>query len=391
MLITVVGVGALMTMRIEMKSAEGCLDIAEARGFALSAIDLGMWTIYNDANWRSKTNGAWKTNQTIGEGVYSLSVIDPTDGVLSDSKAEPVTLTGTGMLRSARYMIEATATAQPVPLPALNTCLHATGNVTVSLLNSLTVSGAALSMNGSINGPGTITGAVQAGSLGLVPIVIGTSTIPSAAKNAPDADVYEKYVALATTLSFTSGSIDRSVLAPGLNPWGATNSAGVYFINGSGDVTIKRSRINGTLVIRVPSGNKVLLDDAVFLHSYRSDYPSLIVNGNLEIGLNTSSYGLLESSQSTNYNPPGATYLGVTDTDKTDNYPNEARGLIHVKGNLTLSRTSLVRGVILVEGSVTVGGSVQLVHDPSLYTNPPMGYCNYVMQIATGSWRRVVN
>lgn len=391
MLITVMGVGALMTMRIETKSAEGCLDIAEARAYALSAIDIGMWTVYNDANWRTRANGAWRTNQAIGEGTYSLSVIDPTDGVLSDSKSEPIKLTGTGMLRSARYIIEATATAQPVALKALNTCLHATGNVTVSLLQSVTASGAPLSMNGSINGPGTITGTVEAGSTGVAPTIIGTSTIPAAAKSAPDAEVYDKYLALATTLSFTTGTMDKVVLAPGLNPYGALNSAGVYYINGTGDVTIVRSRINGTLIVSIPSGKKLLLDDVVFMHPYRADYPSLIVSGNVEIGLNTSSYGLLESSQSTNYNPAGASYLGVTDTDKTDSYPNELRGLVHIKGNLTLSRTSLVRGVVLVEGAVTVGGTIQLVNDPSIYTNPPMGYVNYVMQIASGSWRRVVN
>lgn len=392
MAITVIGVGALLATRIEGKSAGGVMDVTAARLYAQSAIDYGMWTIYNDPNWRSTmVNGAWKTDQPIGNGIFSLTVVDPRDGDLSNSDSSPVVLTGIGQLRSSRYLLEATAVARPLPLKALKTCLHAQGSVTVSLLQSVSVTGGALSMNGSINGPGTITGRVEAGSTGVLPIIVGTSEIPSAAKPLPDADVIPTYQSLATAIS-PGNEIKEAVLAPGRNPYSTTTNAdGVYYVNAGANFTIESSRVHGTLIVTIPSGKRMYLKDSVFLHPARADYPTLIVEGDLQVDLRSTSGGLSESSRSVNYNPDGAPYLGVTDNDQTDTYPNEVQGLIHVKGNLYLNESSRVRGAILVEGNVVIGGGISLIHDPDLYDNPPMDYVTYIMQLATGSWRRVVN
>lgn len=389
MAVAVIGVGALLSTRIEARSTEGIMNLSEARIYAQSAIDYGMWTIYNDPNWRTRTSGAWKTGQLIGEGTFDLHVVDPLDGNFANSKSSPVVLTGTGKAGEAKYMLEATAVAQPIALPALNTCLHAKGNVTVSMLKSIGVTGGALSMNGSINGPGTITGRVEAGSTGILPVIVGTSQIPSAAKEMPDADVIATYKSLATSIS-TVG-MTRVVLSPGSNPFGGTpHLDGVYFLDAANNVTISSSRIEGTLIVRVPAGTKLLLSSAVFIQPHRPDYPSLIVEGDAEIALNSSSTWLSESTEATNFNPPDSPYQNVSDKDTSDNYPNEVQGLVHITGNLTLNSTSQVRGVILVEGNVTVSGTVQLIHNPDLYANPPMGYVTYIMQLSNGSWRRVV-
>lgn len=390
LVVATVGVGALLATRIEARASEGVLDLSEARLYAQSAIDVGMWTIYNDSSWRtSNTSGAWRTNQLFGEGSYSLSVVDTVDGDLSNSKSSPVVLTGTGRLRRAQYMLQATALSQPVALKALNTCLHARGNVTVSLLKNIGVTGAPLSMNGSINGPGTVVGRVEAGSAGVLPIIVGTSQIPAAAKELPESSIVADYVSMATTIA--TGTFNDQVVTPSVNPWGTPNADGIYYINAATGMSIKSSRIWGTLIVKVPAGKKLLLDTTVFMHPYRAEYPTLIVDGDLEIGLTSATVNLSEAVTNVNYNAAGAQYLDSTDVDKVDSYPNEVQGLIYVKGNLTLSATSQVRGVIIVDGNVTVNGSVQLIHDPGIYENPPMGFVSYVMQIASGSWKRVVN
>ncbi len=392
--IAVLGVSAIMVTRVEGRVIRGSADLAVARSLAQSSIDIGLFTLYSDVNWRTtKSQGAWRTAQTAGEGSITLSVADPIDGTLGDARWEPVVFTGTGTVREARYLLEATSVANPLPLPCLNTCLHTNGKVTVSLLKNITVAGAPLSMNGSINGPGTVTGNIQAASLGIVPIVVGTSIIPSAAKEMPDAGVLAMYKSLATTMTGYS-DFDRDVLTPDYNPRGTVNPDGVYFFDGTpgaADIKIKRSRINGTLIVKCATGKKVVLDDTVFLQNFRSDYPVLIVEGDLEFALNSASYSLSEATEGVNLNPATAPYLGVGDSDQTDTYPNEVKGLVYVTGRVTFSNASKVTGVIIAIGNVTVSGTPTLVHNPTIYSNPPMGFVTYAMQIAHGSWRRIVS
>ena len=106
LVITVIGVSALLAARIERRAAEGTSDLSDARVYAQSAIDLGMYTILSDANWRTnKTNGYWRGNcdvnppqlVTIGDGRtqtctvdgdcsgYCIKVVDPIDEILSNS------------------------------------------------------------------------------------------------------------------------------------------------------------------------------------------------------------------------------------------------------------------------------------------------------------------
>ncbi len=392
LVITVIGVSALLAARVERRAAEGTSDFSVARLYARAAIEKGMYTILSNSAWRStKVSGVWDNNQTFADGTYSLSVIDPIDGDLSDLKSEPVVLTGTGVLRNATYILEATAMGIPTPLSALGTCLHTGGSVTVESNKKIIVNGAPLSMNGTFNGPGTVTGNVEAGAEGIWAMVFGTKTIPSAAKSLPDASVVDLYIGLATAIA-NPEIIDKQVLTPGINPWGAANPDGLYFIDtGNKDLTIQSSRINGTLVVRCGAGKKVVLIDKVFLHAYRADYPALIVDGPLEITLKTSSNSLSESSENTNFNPPGAAYQGFTDSDRLDTYPNEVRGLVHVRGTLLMDQTAIVRGTVIAEGNVMVkGNSNQIIYDSALHSNPPMGYVDYMMQIAAGSWKRIV-
>jgi hypothetical protein len=390
LVVTVLGVSAVMVTRIDGRAMRGSADLIAARNLAQASVDLGFSTISAEATWRtSRTPGTWRSSQAAGEGTISLSVTDPVDAVLSDAKFEPVILAGTGIVREARYLLEATALAQPAALPALNTCLHTSGKVTVNLLKSITVTGAPLSMNGSVNGPGTINGNVQAGSSGTSPVVNGTSTIPSPAKEMPDASLFAMYKSLATTLVGVT-EIDRRVVTATSNPWGTANADGVYYIEtGSGDFRIRRSRIQGTLVIKCASGAKVFLDDTAYLESFRADYPTLIVDGALEISLSSDTFN--EATQGVNLNPTQAPYLGNFDTDTTDSYPNEVRGLVHATGAVTLSRVSIVRGVVIAHGDVTVTGTPQLIHNPALYLKSPLGYVTYSMRMAHGSWRHIVN
>ena len=130
----------------------------------------------------------------------------------------------------------------------------------------------------------------------------------------------------------------------------------------------------------------------MFMETYRPDFPVLLVEGNVSIRLKSVAGPLSEATCGTNFNPAGAPYSGVTDTDKTDQYPNEIRGLIHVKGSLTLWETTRMVGVVICEGILSCQGTNTTVYDAGLYASPPQGYtCVEGMKVSPGSWKQVVD
>lgn len=390
-LVAVIGLASLLATRVQRRSAQTARDCAEARLCAQSALELGLLFVQRDPNWRENwDSGTWLEDKPLGGGSLTLAGIDPTDGDLANSEYNPLVLTGSGTKGTACHNTEVTLTAIVEPLEALNTCLHVSGLLKVNGGKQITVVGAPISTNGVLDNEGTIDGDAEAGSVDDTGTITGTLTVPAASKQMPAANVIPDYIAKATVVPFT-GTIDRQVLTPTCNPWGPANSDGVYYIDTEGnDLTIKNSRILGTLVISAPS-KRVTLDDAVFLRRYRSDYPVLIVDGDATIKIHSCDYLLSEDSCSTNFNPVGAPYLGEWDEDTDDVYPNMVQGLVHIKGELKLQQTARIEGAAICEGPVECADQTTIAHDSTLYTSPPEGY-TYVsgMQISPGSYKQTV-
>ena len=108
MLISVIGLSALMATRIQVRSGEGTSDSTTARFYAQSAIELGLAMIQQDSTWRSSLgSGAWFTDQPIGAGTMSLesAIISDADG---NSRNDPVVLIGTGVHGQATHRIQVT-------------------------------------------------------------------------------------------------------------------------------------------------------------------------------------------------------------------------------------------------------------------------------------------
>lgn len=392
LLVAILGLGAMAAVRIQTRSAQLGRDCAQARLCATSAVEAGLLQIKQSSTWRSAwPNGVWLQDKTLGGGTFTLQGVDPTDGVLSDSEYEPLVLTGTGVKGLARHKTQVTLVPVVKTLEALNTCLHTSKQITINNSCQVAAMGAPLSTNDRLVNNGTIDGSVEAASATPLGTITGTVTIPASAKAMPDASLISRYASRATTIPYT-GDIDKATLGPGCNPWGPTDPNGLYVLDTGGSaITIKNTRIYGTLIIKA-SGKTVTFDEAMFCQNYRSQFPVLIVDGYLVLKCTSATTTLSESSKDTNYNPIGAPYEGVTDTDKNDVYPNEIRGLIHVTTGLFLQQTAKIVGTILCEGIVTCGGTNTIVSDPVLYTSPPDGY-TYVdgMAISPGSWRQVVD
>ncbi|MBN1508569.1 MAG: hypothetical protein JW955_17095, partial [Sedimentisphaerales bacterium] len=165
-----------------------------------------------------------------------------------------------------------------------------------------------------------------------------------------------------------------------------------YVINtGGSDLTLKKCRIWGTLVV-LAGARTVTVDEPVFMHNYRSDFPTLLVSGNLVIKNTSATTECKESTCAENLNPAVVPYGGAWDSDVADSYPNEIQGLVHVDGTLKLEQTARIVGAVICNGAVTVDGTNTIGYTPSLFACPPNGY-TYVesMKVSSGSWKQVVD
>ena len=89
--------------------------------------------------------------------------------------------------------------------------------------------------------------------------------------------------------------IDRQLISPTVNPYGATNTQGIYIIQcGGKDLVLGRSRIVGTLVFVDPS-NKTAIQDSVIWEPAVYNYPALLVSSRHVMNINMDNAGLSES------------------------------------------------------------------------------------------------
>jgi len=321
-----------------------------------------------------------------GNGEFAWMLTNETEPDPPASCGGTVRLWGIGEVGQVARSYSVLLQAGGIPLEVLGTALHAGSEVHINSAKAITVFGAPLSCNGLFHNDGIVYGDVEAVTSAHASTVFGTVTIPSPPKAMPDPGVLALYIDLATEIPFT-GTIEKKVLSPGSNPWGATNPDGVYVIDTEGsDIQIRYSRIHGTLIVILGSG-KLFLEEAVLLHSYRADYPALIVDGDLELRLKSDLYALSESARGTNYNPSGTPYEGTSDSDMADVYPNEIRGLVYATGNSTLWETTRVRGTVICKLQATCYDHTEIVYDPALLTNPPPGFASGCQtSVVAGSW-----
>ena len=288
-----------------------------------------------------------------------------------------------------------TLKADPVPWPTLAYAAHTAGEIHIHGGKSLTIIGAPLSTNGELKNDGTVYGNVHVSAVDHLGDITGTKVLNAPQKPMPSPTIVDKYAALGTQIT-TPSTIQLATLTPATNPFGSLNSDGVYVIRPTGDLTIKNSRIHGTLVVICPSGKHVKIDDRVLIHPYRNDFPSLIIKGDAEFVYYSSLTTLSELLLLTNFNPAGSAYLGQQDSDLLDTYPSEIQGFVYVTGKTKLKQTARLRGALLVSSiandAIDVDDSPEIIYTPSLMTNPPQWFTTEVkMPVQLGTWKQLTN
>jgi hypothetical protein len=93
MIITVIGLSAVMATRIQTRTVNADRDMARAAFAGRSIIEIATHRIVNDASWRSTyTNDTWTADETLNELVFSYKLVDEEDGNLTDDTTQPVRL-----------------------------------------------------------------------------------------------------------------------------------------------------------------------------------------------------------------------------------------------------------------------------------------------------------
>jgi hypothetical protein len=396
MIIATLATGGILVARSQMRAAESANDADEARLCAQSGLELARLWISSDSNWRTnRTSGNWVSSLAIGNGTVSIDGVDLIDGNLGNRPYDALQLTVTAAKGQTRRVLTQTLVANPTPMPALRYAIHTVGQIRVEGGYRLILGNGTLSTNGEFRNDGIVEGNADAGYCSSNYQMYGKLTTGVAARGIPASTVPEAYASLGTLIS-TPTTLSGVLLTPSLNPYGAPNPDGVYVIRSSNDITIKNCRIYGTLVVINP-GKRLTITGCNLIQPSRVDFPALIVNGDCAFAFNSAN-SLSEASVGANFNPAGAAYQGVTDTDQADTYPNEIQGLVHITGSLAINQACTLRGAIICESSsnskavdINADGA-RIYYDSGLYTNPPQFYTTSVQMLTqAGSYKPVVN
>lgn len=399
MMVAAIALGGLAHARVRAATIKLQREEIHARAIARSAIEVARNLIRADTNWRTnRTNGLWESGLPIGEeGWFDIYIENPS-GALNRSALDSVLVTGDAYYGSARQRILMQLDAKTIALNCLSVPLAVKGAITATT-STINPAGATITSNSGVTSVlANIRPNVEAGTTIIGTGFSGTTTTGAGARVFPASNAFDAYIAAGTTISVSSlptvsskPTIQKIVLGPSSNPYGVPNPNGIYVIDCQNQsVVIQNSRIVGTLVL-LNAGASTAVSGSVRWVPATSGYPCLLVNGPLSLQMSNSN--LNEGSQSTNFNPPGTPYIyptGTTDTDTNDSYPSSISGLVYASGNVSTSNAPSV-SMLMVGGSLSVGGTLTLAYDAAFATSPPPGFYTVSMTPSQGSWRVLID
>jgi hypothetical protein len=160
----------------------------------------------------------------------------------------------------------------------------------------------------------------------------------------------------------------------------------VYVIDCGGKrLTISNARVHATLVL-INNTLGVRLTSNVIIDPSTPGYPAVITDGDLTITISGSD--LSEAAQNVNFNPVGAAFEGSADSDTTDVYACEIRGMIYAAGNVTMSGAFSQTGPLIVGGTLTAN-SHTLIHRGVTPAVPPPGFTTGgSLVVDRSTWKR---
>lgn len=401
-IVALVGLSGLSVAHLGVRSAQNTRNTENAALLARSAVEEGVRQIRSTPAWRTTyaNNTEYPaTPLAMNGGTIAWRFVD-LDGNLNNNPADGVRIYGIGRVGGATFVENVLLQPNDAGLTCLEASFHCAGDITLNSFCDLTAN-QFVSSNGSISAsaiPSSIVGSAQAvGSI--AGNVTFTKTTGIAPRQMPGNTVFDYYLANGTWIDITSipsnfgtRQIYKRVITPALNPFGAVrNPEGIYVIDCQGqNLTLDYSRIVGTLVFINP-GTTCKISGSNSWTPVSPNYPALLVRGNAQF--TTTQEILDEVTLATNFNPTGAPYNSVIDTDTSDTYPSLIKGLVYVSGQFRLPFNTAEP---LFDGSVVCTtfqadsmGDAKFTYRPTHIHYPPPGFAaGNTMQVVPGTWTR---
>ncbi len=437
------GITAVTLHRQRLERVRLAVQAQGARADAQSALEFALATISQDpagTTWRSSSTLAFANKRYFGAGAsdVSIALADPGDNDLTDSNLDPVTITVAATNGPSEQAYEITLTPALTPLSCLDFAVvvagtltkHGTGDIytsgtvstgkaweadsdakpdamaTFQTVQAIPASDAPVMVWRMPGGGGTTT-TTTSGASGHTLTETGSGLKTSSQRTGvsydsgtmeamiPNStDTFKHYASIGTVIAYSSlvgGELRNTVLSPSRNPYGVANAQGVYVIDCAGStITVRDCRVHGTLVI-LNAGTGSVFRDGVCIEPASQTLPALVVKGDMQFDMISTDFS--ESSLGVNFNPAGAPYDGVTDSDTTDGYPSWIKGLTYISGNMSVaSGSTTIRGVVAVGGNLTLAANTQL---RVRYAKPDQAIPGFAritgMGLSTGTLKRVVN
>lgn len=102
MTVTIIATAGLAVARIQFRNGQATSDIVQARLFAQSAIEIGLYSINSSVGWRTQYgHDTWTPKRGIGSGAIRWKIVDDVDGDLITRSAGPFRLVGQGLMGEA--------------------------------------------------------------------------------------------------------------------------------------------------------------------------------------------------------------------------------------------------------------------------------------------------
>lgn len=391
LIVSLIGFTAMSVARTQLKIAQEATDLTQAQHLAFSGLEYAALKIAEDSNWRTNfVHGTTYPDSPIliGDGEVTFQLLDE-DSDLSDNTSDPVQLVAIGRVRDVAFSESVTLYPSGSSFTCLETALHCVGEISLAEGVEFT-SNQIISSNGAINSTAnnsTFNSEVETVST-FTGNINGVPTTGVAIRSMPVNYVTDYYELNGTWIDIDvlplNGSnqpvIQNLLLSPAQNPLSNhTNLEGIYVIDCEGqDIVIQNCRIVGTLVLK-NMGTTATIDGSVIWEAAVDNYPSLMVDGNLQFKY--SEEVLSESSIGANLNPAGTPYSedggsGESDSDQSDQYPSVIKGLIYVSGQLSLPadlQTSKVEGAIVCT-TINAASNLTVDYYNTYRDYPPPGF-----------------
>lgn len=407
--VLVVG-GAVLTLslcgmalrRQSLETANLQRDTADARVAVRAAIETALGRIADDPVWRYHASSIELTNFAgLNGAVVNLTITDDADGDLLDDVEERATIRAEAQVGDARQTLAVDITGGSLTSPLLSKSMWSGDDIIINSSTRIT-NQRPIGANDNVYSTSALTdGPVEAADSVNGEYFSGGVTSDVDAISIPNYnDIVDYYVDNGTWINrddliHTGGGgrlLERVVLSPNSNPFGATNPEGIYLIHVSGrELTIQNVRIVGTLVIT--SANKVTVTGSVRMDPAVDGYPSLLCKTN--VVLNHTGDALNEYNVGVNFNPVGTPWMGEVDDQFGDVYPCSITGIIYTSEALTLSlQAATVEAPIIARKDITVpsGYWAFLLEHHADATAPP-GWTGVSVEtsIVRNSWRYITN